>query len=105
MSDYIIVRTFCDKREIADLIVDSLLNKKLVAGSQISEIDSKYWWGGVLECAREYKIEFRSRKDKFDEIVSEIRKLHDYDVAEISSIDIDDANDEFFKWIDESIEK
>ncbi len=35
MNKYIIVRTFCNKREIADKIINNLLEKKLVAGIQI----------------------------------------------------------------------
>ena len=35
MDKYIIVKVLCDKSEIADNIVDSVLKKKLVAGCQI----------------------------------------------------------------------
>ena len=35
MDNYIIVRIFCNKKEIANKIINSLLEKKLVAGSQI----------------------------------------------------------------------
>ena len=37
MNKYIIVRTFCDKREITDKVVNNLLEKRLVAGSQIKK--------------------------------------------------------------------
>ena len=103
MSKYIIVRTFCDKEEIADKIIDVLLEKKLVAGTQKSIIYSKYWWNKELEDCNEYKLEFRTRIEKFDEIKEEILKIHDYDVCEISYTVIDDANKEFLEWIDDSI--
>lgn len=43
LNEYIIVTTFCDKEEIANKIVDTLLEKRLVAGSQLSKVHSKYW--------------------------------------------------------------
>ena len=49
MDKYIIVTTLCDKEEIANKIIDILLEKKLVAGSQLSKVYSKYWWNNKLE--------------------------------------------------------
>ena len=100
-NKYIIVRTFCDKKEIADKIIDTLLEKKLVAGTQINEVYSKYWWKGELESCTEYKLEFRSKMKYFDEIKDVIREIHDYDVCEISATEIVGANKEIFDWIDE----
>ena len=97
---YIIVTTLCNKEEIANKIVNTLLKKKLVAGSQVSKVYSKYWWNGVLEDSDEYKIEFRTKSILFDEIKSEIEKIHDYEIFEISYNEIVNANDEFLKWID-----
>ena len=102
INKYIIIRTFCDKREIADKIINNLLEKKLVAGSQIERINSKYWWDNKVEECYEYKLEFRTKKSLFDKIETEIKKIHDYEVCEISCTEILKANDEFLKWIDEN---
>ena len=66
MEKYIIVTTLCNKKEIAEKIIESLLDKKLVAGSQLSEVKSKYWWDGKKEEELEYKIEFRTKESLFD---------------------------------------
>ena len=49
MDKYIIVTTLCNKKEIANKIIDTLFLKKLVSGSQISKVHSKYWWNNTLE--------------------------------------------------------
>ena len=103
MDKYIIVTTLCDKEEIAKKIVNVLLEKKLVAGSQMSKVNSKYWWDNKLEECDEYKLEFRTRKSKFSTIENEIKKIHDYDVAEISYCEIKNASKEFINWIDENV--
>lgn len=54
---HIIVTTLCDKEEIANKIINRLLEKRLVAGSQVSKVHSKYWWNNELEESDEYKLE------------------------------------------------
>lgn len=105
MDKYIIVTTLCNKRNIADKITDELLKKKLVAGSQLSEVTSKYWWNDTIEEAKEYKIEFRTKERLFSEIEEIIKNIHDYDIAEISSCEIKNGSKEFYSWIDENIKQ
>jgi periplasmic divalent cation tolerance protein len=105
MDKYIVITTLCDKEEIAIDIYDKLLNKKLIAGCQISLVDSKYWWNGELEEAKEYHLEMRSKKSLYSEIEQEIKKIHDYDVFEISYYEIQDGNKAFLDWIDESVSR
>lgn len=102
MNKYIIVTTLCNKEEIANKITDILLEKRLVAGSQMSKVYSKYWWNNQLEECDEYKLEFRTKESLFNEIKDEINKIHDYEIAEISSFEIVNANIEFLKWIDDN---
>jgi periplasmic divalent cation tolerance protein len=101
MDKYIVVTTLCDKEEISHKIINSLLEKKLVAGSQLSKVHSNYWWNNELEECDEYKIEFRTKESLFSEIENEIKKLHDYEVCEISYYEIKNASKDFLSWIDE----
>lgn len=100
MDKYIIVITLCNSEEIANKIIGILLEKKLVAGSQLSKVHSKYWWNGKLEECDEYKLEFRTKESLFSSIENEIKQIHDYEVAEISGFEIINANNNFLKWID-----
>ena len=103
MDKYIIVTTLCNKEEIANKIINVLLEKKLVAGSQMTKVNSKYWWNNKLEECDEYKLEFRTKETLFNEIENEIKQIHDYEVAEISYYEIKNASKEFFDWIDKNI--
>ena len=42
MDKYIIVTTLCNKEEIANKIIDTLLEKKLVAGSQVFKVPQDF---------------------------------------------------------------
>lgn len=101
---YYIVTTLCDKQEIADKISKTLMAKKLVAGSQIYKVRSDYWWGGKIETKEEFKLEFKTRSDKVNEIVEEIKSIHDYQVPAISKTEICCLTEEMEKWINESVE-
>ena len=103
MDKYIIVTTLCDKEEIANRVIDELLKKKLIAGSQISKVHSTYWWDNKLEECNEFKLEFRTKEKLFTEIENEIKKIHDYEVAEVSYYEIKNANKEFLDWIDKNV--
>lgn len=101
---YYIVTTLCDKQEIADKISKTLMNKKLVAGSQIYKVRSDYWWEGKIETKEEFKLEFKTRSDKVNEIVEVIKLIQDYQVPAISKTEICCLTKEMEKWINESVE-
>ena len=103
MDKYIIVTTLCNKEEIANKIIDTLLEKKLIVGSQVTKVHSKYWWNNKLEECDKYKLEFRTKETIFNEIENEIKQIHHYEVAEISYYEIKNASTEFFDWIDKNI--
>ena len=80
-----------------------LLEKRLVAGSQVSKVHSKYWWNNELEESDEYKLEFRTKESFFSKIEDEIKKIHNYETAEISYSEIKSASEEFLDWIDKNL--
>ena len=105
MDKYIVITTLCNNRDIANRIIDTLLEKKLVAGTQLSTVYSKYWWNNKLEECEEYKLEFRTKEYLFKEIEHEIELIHNYEVAEISYYEIKGASEDFLDWIDNSVKE
>ncbi len=102
MKNYVTISTFCNKEDIANKIIDCLLEKKLIAGSQISKVHSKYYWNNKIEECDEFKLEFRTKKNLFTKIAAEINKINDYEVSEISCVELVDGNATFFSWIDDN---
>ena len=102
MDRYIVVVTLCNKKEIANKIIDRLLEEHLVAGAQVYECNSKYWWNNSLEESPEYRLEFRTKEHLFKEIEDAIKELHDYETCEITSYELINGSKEIFDWIDEN---
>lgn len=97
---YIVAVTMCNKESVASKICSVILSKHLAASCQIYKTNSFYWWNDELEKGTEYRLEFRTKKSLYNRIEEEIRKVHDYEVAEIMYYTINSTNNDFLEWID-----
>ena len=104
IHDYYIVMTIGDSRKIIEDISKKLLERRLIAGSQISVVTSDFWWEGRIQSKEEYKLEVRTRDDKLEEIKDLILSIHNYQVPEISAIRLRCLTYEIEQWIDESVD-
>jgi len=88
--------------EEADLISNSLLEKKLIACSNIiSDMKSTFWWKGNIQKENEVLIIAKSTKALLDNIITEVKSIHSYDVPEILAIPILGGNPDYLHWISE----
>lgn len=105
LNTYFIVTTLSDNLEVIKKISWGLLECNLVAGSQISEVLSSFWWNGRIESKKEYKLEVRTRGDKVAPIRELIKSVHNYVVPEISATQITCTTQDMEDWIDESVQR
>ncbi|MFV2015662.1 MAG: divalent-cation tolerance protein CutA, partial [Candidatus Heimdallarchaeota archaeon] len=64
-------------------LVKGLLEEKLVACAQVSQIKSSYWWKGEIETADEFSILFKLPLENKNRVIEFIDKNHNYDVPVI----------------------
>ena len=100
MNKYCVITTACNKEEIANKIIKSLLEKRLVSCCQTWNIQSTYWWEGKIVSEPEIFIQMKTKKSLFEDVKKEILRLHDYDICEIASHDIDQGSEGFLNWVD-----
>lgn len=98
----IIVQTTCSSKEEAKNIAKILIEEKLAACVQLSEIESLYNWQEKFCSDNETLLNIKTRKDNFDKIKSKILELHSYDLPEIIQLDIANASEEYLKFIGEN---
>ncbi len=98
MNKVINVVLICDNYNLAINIQNILLEKKLIAGSQMTEIKSKYWWNNELSEKTEYRIDMKSIISLYKNIYDEVRKVHNYEIFELSYYEIN-GNSEFLDWV------
>ncbi len=90
-------------RKEADKISDSLVNKKLVAGSLIINGPSRYWWDGKIVEKEYFNVQTFSLTKNKEKIIKEVKKIQS-DECPIIAFFAMDGNKEFLDWIDDSVE-
>ncbi len=100
-SDYCIIITSTDSRENAEAIIRTLLEQKLAACIQSSNIQSAYRWQGKIISGEEIRLEIKSRVSLYPQLKETIGQVHIYEVPEILMIPVADANEAYLKWISE----
>lgn len=89
-------------KEEANNISDSLVTKRLIAGSLIIKGPSRYWWEGKIVEKEYYNISAFSFFKNKNKIIEEVKKIHS-DECPIIAFTIIDGNQEFIDWIKESV--
>ena len=100
MSDTILVFTTFEEKEDALRLARMLLEKRLVACAQIdSPVESLYWWQGVIEQGKEFRLVMKSDVSLWQELEEQIKKEHCYDVPEILAIPASALSKEYQRWL------
>ena len=95
----IAVVTTVGSREQAQLLAQDLVERRLAACAQISEIDSYYVWHGAVQHEPEWRVLFKTTADRYDDVESAIRKLHTYELPAIHAYLFARTSDPYGAWI------
>lgn len=90
-------------RREANNLSDDLVRKKLIAGSLIIKGPSRYWWGGKIVERVYYNVQAFSLIKNKSNIIAEVKKIHSDECPIIAFFEMD-GNEEFLRWIEESVE-
>jgi len=102
----ILVVTSCDREDVCDEITKAVLKKKLAACVQVSQpVRSSYWWQQEIAEDSEYLVSMKTDRRLFEELSEVIRQIHPYDVAEIIAMKIVAIDDDYKRWMRESLKE
>lgn len=95
--------TCADKSE-AKKIATALVNEKLAAcGNIIDNVTSIYRWDDCIHEDQEVILLLKTRQDIVSKAIELIKELHSYDVPCICEWKIEDGNENYFRWIDQTL--
>ena len=104
MTDYIQVVTTTERKEDAESIARSLVERRLAACVQVvGPITSTYRWEGKIETSQEWQCWVKSRRQRYEEIEDAIRRLHPYEVPEILAVPILAGSRSYLTWLHEEV--
>ena len=105
MTDKIVVLSTCHSEEEARTIARGLVERRLAACVQVTPgISSVYQWQGKVEEADEFLLVIKSRRDLFDRLQEELRRMHSYDVPEVVAVPVVDGSADYLKWLDRELD-
>ena len=102
--DYIVVFITTSSLEEAKKIANFIVESKIAACVNIIEkVDSIFSWKGNIENYRESLLIIKTKRNLFNKLKEEVKKLHSYTVPEIIAIPIVDGSEDYLTWIDETV--
>lgn len=102
MNEFCQVIISATSKEEANNISDSLVMKKLIAGSLIIKGPSRYWWDGKIVEKEYFNVQAFSLMKNKDKIIDDVKKIHSDKCPIIPFLNID-GNKEFLNWIKEFV--
>ena len=97
----VIVSTYPNKKSISK-VAHVVVEKKLAACVNYTEINSVYTWKNKTEDTKEFLALFKTTKDSKQKLKEEISRSHPYEVPEIVELKMDDVSLPYMKWLEES---
>jgi periplasmic divalent cation tolerance protein len=103
-TEVVQVQFTASSKELADRIAGTLLDRRLVACAQsIGPLESRYWWQGELESAREWLVLCKTTAARVDDTVAAVVAGHDYEVPEVLVTPVHGGSAAYLAWVADAV--
>jgi periplasmic divalent cation tolerance protein len=96
----IAVVTTVGTRADAERLARTLVERRLAACAQVEAIDSFYVWDGALQHDPEFRVLFKTTRERYDDVETAIRELHPYELPAIHALAFEHAHGPYVAWIE-----
>jgi periplasmic divalent cation tolerance protein len=104
MTEYIQVFSSVVSRDAAEEIGEKVIEKKLAAIVQITgPVRSMYMWNGKILKGEDWRIVIKTRRDLYEKLEAEIKRLHPYGVPEKLAMPVLEGNKDYLNWISKEL--
>ena len=95
-----LVLTTTASRSQANRLIEDALRLRLAACAITWPVDSRYWWKGRRERAREFAVLFKTTRTGVRSLMDRLSKKHPYEVPEIAQVDVRRVSPPYLKWLE-----
>ena len=104
MNELIIIKTTVKNKITKNNIINELIINNYVSCINVIEnVSSHYKWLGKVESEREDILFIKTMKRNEKLVYEIIRAIHDYEIPEIITIAVNDADSGYLNWANESV--
>jgi len=104
MKPCALMLTCADDKE-ADIIVKSLLDKKLIVCSKKSKVSTDNYWEGKIEHSDEVLLVMDSAEEMFEKVEDEVRNLHSYKTFNLVALPVMKLSRGVKEWMEEGLKQ
>jgi periplasmic divalent cation tolerance protein len=97
---YIAVVTTVGSRSEAQTMGRALVERKLAACAQISEIESFFTWHGSVQNEKEFRLLFKTTEERYSAVEAAIKELHSYELPAIHAFALEHVHAPYAAWIE-----
>lgn len=94
----------CGDKAEAEKIATTLLAKRLIACAKQLPVSSDFLWQGKIDHNDEVLLVMDSREDLFDQVETEIAKLHSYETFVLQAVPVTRVSAHASKWLGEVLD-
>ncbi|WP_427158437.1 divalent-cation tolerance protein CutA [Aliinostoc sp. HNIBRCY26] len=98
--NYIAVVTTVSNLIEAQRMARTLVEQKLAACAQISEIESFYVWDNAVQNEKEFRVLFKTTDENYQAIEEAIKQLHSYELPPIHAFKLEHIYAPYAEWIE-----
>ena len=95
------VYTTVGRREDAQRIARAIVERRLAACAQVSEIESFYVWQGALQQEGEFRLMLKTTEDRYPALEAALRELHPYELPAIHAVAAEQAFGPYAAWVEQ----
>jgi periplasmic divalent cation tolerance protein len=81
----------------------ALVQRKLAACAQISQIESFYHWQGTLQNDTEFRVLFKTTGERYVAVEAAIRELHSYELPAIHAVVFEHVYAPYAAWVESAV--
>ena len=101
MTPIAVVTTVATRAQ-AQALARALVERRLAACAQISQIESVYRWQGQVQQEPECRIVVKTTREKYAQVEQAIRELHGYELPAIHALAFEAIYPPYAEWIAQS---
>lgn len=102
-TELLLVLTTVASRDEARRMAHALVQRRLVACAQISEIESVYGWQGAVAQEPELRLLLKTEASRYPALQAAIRELHSYELPAVVAVPVSAALPAFADWVAQSV--
>jgi periplasmic divalent cation tolerance protein len=99
---HIVVVTTVASLEDARTLARTMVERRLAACAQISQIESYYHWQGAVQNEPEFKIAFKTVAEHYAHIEAAIRAQHPYQLPDIHALSLAHVYAPYAQWVEQT---